>query len=356
MASIPQPDLPATMRVLQISGYGDCDVLQYVEAQAPRLLYPTDIIIRVHAAGVNPVEDKARQGNMALLMKLTFPYVLGRDFCGTIVSKGDEVKDFNIGDEVFGTLPDPSGENGCGTYAEYARVPATKAGIAVKPTNVSAVEAGAAGIAVFTAWRGIVHHGKVKTLSSPKVIFIGASGGVGSYGVQIAKAFGAYVIAVCSGKNAELAKKLGADQVLDYTVENSIREFSIQEKDTVDIIFDAVGGDDYWNLLSPTLKPSGVYTSAVGPIAHGGSQRVGFMDIAKTLSSIAGYKMFGSRKYQYIYSLPYEDMPEITKLFEEGKIKSYVPEDQIFPLKDGAKAHKLIASHRAKGKVVLVMD
>lgn len=118
MASVPQPDLPATMRVLQMSGYGGYDVLQYVEAKAPRLLYPTDIIIRVHAAGVNPVEDKLRQGNMALLMRLTFPYVLGRDFCGTIVSKGDEVNNFNIGDEVFGTLPDPSGENGSGTYAE----------------------------------------------------------------------------------------------------------------------------------------------------------------------------------------------------------------------------------------------
>jgi NADPH:quinone reductase-like Zn-dependent oxidoreductase len=226
----------------------------------------------------------------------------------------------------------------------------------VKPANVSAIDAGAAGIAVLTAWRGIVHHGKVKTLSSPKVIVIGASGGVGSYGVQIAKAFGAHVIAICSGKNAELAKKLGADQVLDYTVENSIREFSIEEKDAVDIIFDTVGGDDYWDLLSSTLKPSGVYSSAVGPTEHGGSQRVGFMEITRTIASIAAHKMFGSRKYQFIYSLPYEDMDEITKLFEEGKVKSYVPEDQVFPLKDGAKAHELIASHRAKGKIVLVMN
>ena len=241
-------------------------------------------------------------------------------------------------------------------FSRYARIPAAKAAITVKPANVSSIDAGASGIAVLTAWRGIVDHGKVKALSSPKVIVIGASGGVGSYGVQIAKAFGAQVIAICSGQNAELAKKLGADQVIDYTIENSIREFATQEKGTIDIVFDAVGGDDYWNLLLPALKPSGVYSSAVGPMEHGGSQKIGFAELTKTIAGIAGHKMFGSRKYQFIYSLPYEDMPEVSKLLEEGKIKSYVPEDQVFPLQDGAKAHELLATHRAKGKVVLVMN
>lgn len=119
MASTPQPDLPATMRALQMATYGDPDVLQYVEAKTPQLQLPTDIIVRVHAAGVNPVEAKMRQGNMALLLKPKFPCIIGGDYCGTIVSKGDQVEDFNIGDEVFGTLPDPVGLIAGGTYAEY---------------------------------------------------------------------------------------------------------------------------------------------------------------------------------------------------------------------------------------------
>ena len=118
MASTPKPDLPATMRVLQMSAYGNTNVLQYVEARTPQLLLPTDIIIQVHAAGVNPVEAKVRQGNMALVLKPTFPCVIGGDYCGTIVSKGDKVEGFNIGDQVFGTLPDSIGRSAGGSYAE----------------------------------------------------------------------------------------------------------------------------------------------------------------------------------------------------------------------------------------------
>jgi NADPH2:quinone reductase len=188
------------------------------------------------------------------------------------------------------------------------------------------------------------------------VVVIGASGGVGSFGVQIAKAFGAHVTAICSGKNAELAKSLGADQVLDYTVENSIKEYSIQEKDSVDIILDSVGGSTYWNLLAPTLKPSGIFTTCVGTAEHQGSEKVGLKTIAKTIVATTGRKLFGSKKYTQVYLLTYEDMPEIAKLFEEGKIKTYVPKDQIFPLEDGVKAHELLASHRTKGKAVLVMN
>jgi NADPH:quinone reductase-like Zn-dependent oxidoreductase len=118
MASIPQPDLPATMRVLQMSRYGGPEVLQYVEAKTPQLLSPTDVIIRTHAVGVNPIDEKCRQGNLTLLLKTPLPFILGRDYCGTIVSKGDQVKDFNIGDVVFGTSPDLYSKSTCGTYAE----------------------------------------------------------------------------------------------------------------------------------------------------------------------------------------------------------------------------------------------
>jgi len=356
MASIPQPDLPATMRVLQMSAYGNPDVLQYVEARTPPLQQPTDIIVRVHTAGVNPVEAKMRQGNMSLFMKPTFPCILGGDYCGTIVSKGDKVEGFNIGDEVFGTLPDPVGISVGGTYAQYARIPVTKSAVALKPANISAAEAGAAGVAVLTAWQALIHHGKLKTTLAAKVIVIGAAGGLGIYALQIAKAFGAHVVAICSGKNADLVTRFGADQVLDYTVENCLAEFSNEAKGTFDVVFDAVGGDDYWNLFAPVLKPSGVYSSATGPTQHAGSQKLGFLDVAKTAATITGRKIFASRKYDLIVRLPYCDMPEIATLFEEGKVKSYVPQQQMISLKDGAKAHEMIESHRTVGKIVLVMD
>jgi len=356
MASTPQPDLPATMRVLQMTSYGDADVLQYVEARTPQLLLPTDIIIQVHAAGVNPVEAKVRQGNMALVLKPTFPCVIGGDYCGTIVSKGDKVEGFNIGDQVFGTLPDSIGRSAGGSYAEYARIPLAKSAIALKPANISTAEAGAAGIAVLTAWESLIHQGKLKTLSSPRIIVVGAAGGLGIYGIQIAKAYGANVVAICSGKNADLVTRFGADVVLDYTIENSVAEFVNKEKGTFDIIFDAVGGDDYWNLLALALKPSGVYSSAVGPIQYSGSAKFGLMDLAKTVATITGRKIFSSRKYEIIIGLSHGDMPEIAKMFEEGKIQSYVPQEQMIPLKNGAKAHEMIETHRTVGKIVLVMD
>lgn len=243
-----------------------------------------------------------------------------------------------------------------GKLLRYARVPLSKSAAALKPTNISTAEAGAAGIAVLTAWQALIHHGKLKSLSSAKVIVIAASGGLGLYAVQIAKAFGAHVVGICSGKNADLVKKFGADQVLDYAVENNVSEFSDQEKGTFDIVVDAAGGADYWTLLAPALKSSGVYSSAVGPTQHAGSHKIGFMDLAKTAATITGHKLFGQRKYEFIIGLPYGDMPEIAKLFEEGKIKSYVPQDQMIPLKDGAKAHEKIASHRTVGKIVIVMD
>jgi NADPH2:quinone reductase len=196
----------------------------------------------------------------------------------------------------------------------------------------------------------------LKSLTSPKVIVIGASGGVGTYGVQIAKAFGAYVVGICSARNAELVKSLGADEILDYTVSGNIARFASENKDTYDIVLDGVGGDDYWKLLAPTLKSAGVYSTAAGPVEHNGSQKVGYGQIAKIVATVGARKLFGSRKYEIIGMLPPNDMTEIATLFEEGKIKTHIPAEQIFSLKDGIKAHEVIESHRSVGKVILLVD
>lgn len=209
-----------------------------------------------------------------------------------------------------------------------------------------------------TAYKGIVSLGELSETGPSKVVVIGASGGVGTYAVQIAKARGAEVIAICSGRNVELVKNLGADRVIDYTVANALEDFVKSDKKTVDLIFDAVGGDHYYNTLSPLLKKDrkkGIYSTAVGPIEHFGARKLGIFELGKMIifTGIPRF-LFGAHPYRAVLSLPWQDFAtSVQPLFANKSIKSVISENQVFELKDGAKAHELIETHRAIGKIVL---
>lgn len=233
-----------------------------------------------------------------------------------------------------------------------------KDAIAKKPDNLSYEEAAAAGIAVATAYTGLVKLGELPETGPSKVVVVGASGGVGTYAVQIAKTRGAEVIAICSSRNIELVKGLGADHVIDYTIPNALEEFVKDNKETVDIIFDAVGGDRYYNALRPLLKKSGkkgTYSTAVGPIEHIGARKLGIFELGKTMLFAGIPRMlFSANPYRVVLNLPWlEFAPKIQPLFANKSIKSVIPENQIFELKDVAKAHELVETHRTVGKIVL---
>ncbi|KAI9319774.1 hypothetical protein BX666DRAFT_2024839 [Dichotomocladium elegans] len=332
-------DIPETMQALQVVQTGPAeDALRYNQVKTPKITKPNQLLINVKAVGVNPVEAKIRSGVVSPVnWVLRLPSIFGSDYAGVVVAKGDNVNDFEVGDEVV--------------------VTEGKDAIAKKPNHLSFEEAAGVGIAMMTAYQGIVLQGGLDIENKDnKILVIGASGGVGSFAVQIAKnAIGAQVVAICSGRNKDLVLSLGADRVVDYTQPEELDALiTDDEKETFDLILDCVGGDDYYNKLSPVLKPNSVYVTAVGPIEHFGATPLGLLDIVKLGGRLVHRKCFASHSYSIIAGLAWNRFAaEVSPLLADRKVKTVLPEDQIYDLKDGSKAHLQLESHRTVGKIVL---
>lgn len=193
----------------------------------------------------------------------------------------------------------------------------------------------------------------INNCSGKKILVIGASGGVGSYAVQVGKATGAQVVAICSTKNSELVSSLGADRIVAYNVKEDMDQLK-KEVNTFDMIFDCVGGDDYYNQLVGLLKKGCVYATAVGPQQHAGAEKVGLFGGIKMALTVIGRYFAGCRPYRVVVHLPWDRFAsELHPLLANGSVKSILREDQTFDLKDGAKAHLKLESHRTVGKIVL---
>ncbi|HSF75807.1 MAG TPA: NAD(P)-dependent alcohol dehydrogenase, partial [Microcoleus sp.] len=215
------------MKAVAFDRYGSAEELQYRELSKP-IAKSNELLVRVRASSVNPVDWKIRQGHLQLLTGYNFPRIVGSDISGVVVEVGREVTQFQPGDEVYTFLNPING----GACAEYAVVPESDA--AIKPKNITHTEAAAVPIAGLTALQSLRDLGQIK--AGNKVLINGASGGVGTFAVQVAKAMNAEVTGVCSAKNIEFVKSLGADFVLDYAE----IDFT-QQSDKYDIILDAVG-------------------------------------------------------------------------------------------------------------------
>ncbi|KAI8140201.1 chaperonin 10-like protein [Fennellomyces sp. T-0311] len=343
--------IPETMSALQAVKRGSAEEsLAYNQVKTPNITRPNQLLIKVKATAINPVEAKFRAGNM---LPLPLPRIMGSDYAGIVVDKGAKVTKFEIGDEVFGVSGLPIGPNG--TYAEYVIVTLGTGGIAKKPENMSFEEAAGVGIAFSTAYQAIEGLGNLPKEGPKKVLVIGASGGVGTYAVQYAKAIpDTTVTAICSGKNAELVKSLGADRTVDYTSKESMDALIKDEIETYDLIVDCIGGEEYYYLLYELLKKKGTYSTAVGPIEHVGAERLGLFAGAKMVLTIIGRKLFGARYYQYVSFLPWDKIEsDMLPYLADGRVKTVLRDDQIFDLKDGVLAHKKIESHRTVGKIIL---
>lgn len=316
------------MKAILFDRYGSPDVLrlQEVEKPSPKA---DEVLIKIHAASANPL-DWHRMRAEPFLVRLSDGLLkpknprLGADIAGTVEAIGSSVTEFNVGDAVFGDV-------GAGGFAEYVCAKAEK--LATKPANLSFEQAAAAPVVGFTALQGLRNTGKIQP--GQRVLVNGASGGVGTFAVQMAKAFGAEVSAVCSTRNLELVRGLGADHVIDYTQSDFTRSGQ-----RYDLIFDAIGNRsvaDFRRVLT---------AQGIGAIA-------GFTTLGRLFQIIA-LGSWGGQKISIFTAQPNQrDLLTIREMLETGKVVPVI--DRHYPLAETAEAIRYLETSRARGKVIVTI-
>lgn len=305
---------------------------------------PHDVQIKVHAAALNPVDYKIVWGFALIITRPKRPFALGFDLAGTVVAKGEKVKDFAIGDEVYSKVPWAQ----MGTLAEELIVHSDS--VALKPKNLSFEEA--AGIPLISCT--IYDAFKVAGIKEgDRVLISGGSGGSGSFAVQYAKHLGAYVYTTTSSSNVGWVKALGADEVIDYTKE----DFRKQLKE-VDLVIDTIGGS-YPRKSLQVVKRGGKIISIAGHHDDDTLKEVGIAKIFRLLFQLKGsILMYRMRKkevfYKHVWSYPnQEKLNYIRRLYEGGKVKAIV--DRVYDFTDAVEGLLYLKTHRAKGKVIVRM-
>jgi NADPH:quinone reductase-like Zn-dependent oxidoreductase len=328
-------DRRRTMKAIVRDTYGSADLLELRDVDTPEIA-DDEVLVRVHAAGVD-------RGVWHVMTGLPYPIrlagyglrapknpVLGADVAGVVEAVGNDVKRFQPGDEVFGI--------GKGSYAEYAVAPENT--LAPKPANLTFEQAAAVAVSGLPALQGLRDHGKVER--GQKVLIIGASGGVGTYAVQLAKAFGAEVTAVCSTAKVDMVRSLGADHVIDYTQD----DFAAAEQ-RYDVILD-VGGNPGLSRLRRALAPKGTLVITGGETDGrwlGGTDR--------QLRALVLSRFVEQKLTTFISTEKREDMIVLTELIESGQVTPVI--DRTYPLTEAAEAIRYLEQGRARGKVVITV-
>lgn len=313
------------MKAIILKGFGGVENLVQDEI-APPDAADNEVIVRVKAIGINPVDIKTRKGHgQALILKDDHPLILGWDISGIVTQTGKNVALFKNGDEVFGMVNFPGHGK---AYAEYVAAPETH--LTLKPSNISHEEAAAASLAALTAWQLLKY--KVEIKKGDRVLIHAAAGGVGHYAVQMARQLGAWVAGTSSGKNKDFILNLGADQHIDYEKQN----FEDMVND-IDFVLDTIGGG-YTERSFKVLKPGGTIIC----IPSGTSQDITMKATKKGLNG-----------YHYLVRSNGGNMREISDLLEQGFVKSYV--SGIFSLEDMRSAHLQIESGKTHGKIVVTI-
>ena len=313
------------MKAIQLDRYGGPAVLTCREVPKPAC-GPGELLVRVHAAGVNPKDCLVRKGKFRWFTGRRFPLGLGHDFAGTVEDIGPRAGAFRRGDEVLGMTNGWKGR----TYAEF--VVARAAETALKPQALGFQAAAAVPLAAQTALQALRDLGHAAP--GRRVLINGASGGVGTFAVQLARILGAHVTAVCSGRNADLVRKLGAQAIIDYT-----REDLGSRAGKVDVFFDVFGNHCFPEIRS-LLAPQGCFISTVPGIP-----------ILKwaIISRLSG----GPRARLVIVNSRAADLQTLCSWIETGRLVPVV--DRTFPLDAVQEAHAYIETKRARGKVVLTV-
>ncbi|WP_245495344.1 NADP-dependent oxidoreductase [Agrobacterium cavarae] len=303
------------MKTVLIREYGSNDVVEVTDVLRPEPA-AGEVLVKVHAAGVNPIDWKIR-GGAGERMGMTLPIRLGSEVVGTIETCGAGVSQFQKGDAVLGMVPS-------GAFSQYAVIKADH--LVLKPKNLSVVEAAAIPLAGTTAWQALFDEAKL--LAGQRLLITNSSGGVGSLAIQFAKARGAQVTAVASGRNEKFVRDLGADHFIDYT-----REAFEDIATNMDVVFDTMGGEVYHRALR-TLKKGGKMITVV----------------AFPQDEAEQYGVSAKRSFTVSNA---ESLGEIARLVEAGKVMPCV--DTVLPFADVRDALAISEAGRTRGKIVLTV-
>jgi NADPH:quinone reductase-like Zn-dependent oxidoreductase len=303
------------MKAIIINRHSDWKTLQLEETEMP-ILKPNQVLVKIKASGVNALDWKAPEYNLFDRLNMKLPYIVGNEVSGVIEQVGEGVKRFEKGDEIFGAL-DLVTEGG---FAEYVAI--DQNAIAHKPKNLSFVEAAAVPVGSLTAWQAL--YDKLNIQPGEKILIQAAAGGVGIFGVQLARLSGAYVVAIASAKNRDFLKSLGADEVFDYTNDYSLLPGNF------DAVMDSM---DTAQQMIPLIKKGGRYVSLTEPAPD-------------ELS-----KKFDVSVASFLYRPDAVQLDKIKELIETNKLSVVV--DKIFPLSGANEALKYQSTSHTRGKNIL---
>ena len=330
------------MKAALIDRYGSNEVVRVGDLAVPTM-GDADLLVRVHAASVNPLDTKVRDGKLKTLLKYRFPLVLGNDLSGVVSDVGARVTRFKKGEAVYARLD----KDRIGAFAEFAVV--REGAAALKPANATFEEAASLPLVALTAWQALVEIGKLS--ANQRVLIHAGSGGVGSVAIQLARHLGATVFTTVGQRNVELVKRLGADVPIDY------RSARFEDVATdCDVVLDSAGGETLVRSFE-CVKAGGVVVSIGSTPSAAFARSWGLNPIIVLAISVMSRKATAAARrhnarYEYLFMrADGEQLREITRLVEGGVIKPLV--DKIFPLEQVRDALAYSESGRATGKVVI---
>ena len=332
------------MKALVFKRYGGADHIAFADTPRP-VPKPDEILVQVHAAGLNPIDNMIPKGTFKPILRFQLPATLGSDLAGVVVEVGSRVTRFKPGDAVFASIFDL----GNGTLAEFALVPESAA--TLKPPNLDFVQAASIPMVGLTSWQALKERAQLKP--GNKVFIPAGSGGIGTFAIQLAKYLGAKVGTTTSTGNVELVRSLGADEIVDYKK---------QEFDDVLQDYDAVLATVRGNTLEESLrilKPKSIVVSLIGPPDAAFARARGMNFFMVFLFGLLSRKIIRSAKkrgaaYSFLFVHPDGgQLAELGELLKAGRIRPVI--DKVFPFKQAKEALAYLEQGRAKGKVVVQM-
>lgn len=329
------------MKAIYIQRYGEINnVVQQGELPIPTLA-PDEVLVQVHAAGINPLDLRVLEGEFKAILPLKFPFVLGNDLAGVITEIGNQVKKFKVGDEVYAKTDQT------GAFAEFTKVKETS--LAFKPKNISMQQASALPLVSLTAWQALVEIANLK--AGQKVLIHAGSGGVGTIAIQLAKYLGATVATTTSGKNIRWVRTLGADIVIDYKTtdfENELQDY--------DLVFDTQGGKILEKSLN-VVKRGGRIISISGPPDSNFAEAIHANWLLKLIIPLLSWSIRRKAKqrgvdYSFLFMQPSgKQLAHISELIEADHVKPVI--DKVYELNQAKEALEYVNTGRSKGKVIL---
>lgn len=332
------------MKAFVFRRYGKPDQVGFADTPRP-VPRPDEILVQVHAAGLNPIDNMIPKGTFKPMLRFKLPATLGSDLAGVVVEVGDRVTRFRPGDAVFASIFD----QGTGSLAEFAIVPEKAA--ALKPANLDFVQAASIPMVGLTSWQALKD--RIGLRPGQKVFIPAGSGGIGTFAIQLAKVLGAKVGTTTSTGNVDMVRSLGADEVVDYKkqeFENVLRDY--------DAVLGTVRGDALLKYLR-ILKPNSTIVSLIGPPDAAFARARGMNAFFRFVFGLLSRKIIrqgAKRGVAYSFLFVHPDgirLAEIGKLLEAGRIRPVI--DKVFPFEQAREALAYLARGRAKGKVVVQM-